>query len=87
MFLDFFSDIFTIKHNKKLWKIFTIMSAFIKTRNSSQCRSHHQKNERKHQSIEEILKIERSKYNNYDTQFDKIKNSLRKLPIHNPIEV
>lgn len=43
MFLDYFSNLFVLKHNKKLWKIFTIMSNFIKTRNSSQCRSHHQK--------------------------------------------
>jgi hypothetical protein len=55
MFLDYFTDLFALKHNKKLWKIFTIMSSFIKTRNSSQCRSHHQKTEKKYTSIQDTL--------------------------------
>ena len=85
MFLDFFQGKFEKKHNRRLWKIFKLMSEFIETRSPNQCRSHHQKMERNHKSVSQIITVYKSDYSKYDERYSKIKCLLAELNTENSI--
>ena len=76
MFLNQFEDILSKKKNNKTWKIFSLMAEFIKTRNSNQCRSHHKRLQRNHQTIADLINEEKSKYSNYEYNLKKKKKNL-----------
>ena len=54
-FLEIHSEHFIRKHLRRTDKIFKAMASFIKSREAEQCRSHHQKMEKKYHSFYQIL--------------------------------
>jgi hypothetical protein len=54
-FLEIHSRHFIFKHLRRTDKIFKNMAAFIATREAEQCRSHHQKMEKKYHTFYQIL--------------------------------
>ena len=55
IFLSFFKEIFENPLKKKNLRIYDMMSDMIITRNSNQCRSHHQKMEKFRETIPAII--------------------------------
>jgi hypothetical protein len=55
-FLEIHSSHFINKHMRRMDKIFKTMERFVGTREAEQCRSHHQKMEKKYGSFANILK-------------------------------
>ena len=55
IFLERYHDKFSDKKCRRHDKIFRIMAEFIGTREADQCRSHHQKIEKKYHSFEDII--------------------------------
>ena len=62
IFLAYFHDLFLDPIKKKSIKIYDMMADMIITRNSNQCRSHHQKMEKYRNSIPEIINSVAEKY-------------------------
>ncbi len=56
LFLEAYHTHFEQRHLRRLAKIFKLMAGFIGTRAPDQCRSHHQKMEKKHGSFHGILR-------------------------------
>lgn len=54
-FLEIYNHHFINKHLRRTDKIFKTMEIFLGTREAEQCRSHHQKMEKKHKTFQEIL--------------------------------
>ena len=54
-FLEIHNHHFLHKHMRRMDKIFKTMATFVGTREAEQCRSHHQKMEKKYHSIARIL--------------------------------
>lgn len=79
MFIEFHYDKMKIKENRRLWRIFKIMSEFIQTRNSNQCRSHHKKMETHFESIPEIINYYKDRIPNYQEHFEKYLSHLEKI--------
>ena len=55
-FLEMYSKHFIMKQLRRMDKIFKTMAEFIGTREAEQCRSHHQKMEKKHESFYKIIR-------------------------------
>jgi hypothetical protein len=53
---------FIHKHMRRMDKIFKTMANFIETREAEQCRSHHQKMEKKHHTFYKIIKSLRNEF-------------------------
>ena len=54
-FLEVYHQHFLLRHLRRLVKIFTLMENFLGTRGATQCRSHHQKMEKKYGNFRGIL--------------------------------
>ena len=54
-FLELYNSYFVNKHRRRTEKIFKTMETFIGTREAEQCRSHHQKMEKKYKNFKQIL--------------------------------
>lgn len=54
-FLEIHNKHFFNKHMRRTDKIFKTMALFVGSREAEQCRSHHQKMEKKHRTIRSIL--------------------------------
>lgn len=67
-FLEIHSSHFIQKHLRRMDKIFKSMALFVATREAEQCRSHHQKMEKKFYTFAEIIKNLRTQhYGSTDT--------------------
>jgi hypothetical protein len=68
-FLELHSSHFLNKHMRRMDKIFKCMERFVATREAEQCRSHHQKMEKKHGVFVNILKeLRRQNYGAGDAE-------------------
>ena len=65
-FLELYNSHFMNKHMRRMDKIFKTMANFIGSREAEQCRSHHQKMEKKYHSFSKILINLRKQH--YNTQ-------------------
>ena len=63
-FLEIYHNHFIVKEKRRLDKIFKTMAIFIGTREAEQCRSHHQKMEKKYNTFANmILYLRNTHYN------------------------
>jgi len=67
-FLEIHNNHFLNKHMRRMDKIFKTMATFVGTREAEQCRSHHQKMEKKYHSIAKILLSLRRQH--YDSEVE-----------------
>ena len=66
-FLELYNRHFILKYLRRTDKIFKSMASFIGTREAEQCRSHHQKMEKKYHSFYQILLKLRADFYNAPT--------------------
>ena len=82
-FLEIHHHHFICKEMRRLDKIFKTMSTFIGSREAEQCRSHHQKMEKKHHSFSNILlHLRRSHYTTEETHDVEQDMHLSQIQIH-----
>lgn len=62
---------------RKSVKIFKLMAKFIKTRNSCQCRTHHQNVLKKHRNLDQALKKFITSHQCFSRKYELIKGSLK----------
>ncbi len=79
MFIDYHHQILELKEKRRQSKVFKAMSAFVRTRKSNQCRSHHQKMESYFQSTQSIISYFKNKIPNYLNEFEASQEELSQL--------
>lgn len=60
-FVRKFEDKFSEKESRRQWKVFKALATFVKSRNANQCRSHHHKMTKNHESVADALKFMRDR--------------------------